>query len=379
MPSKEENDTPDDTTADTGSGEATGSGLSADDAEALAALCSTIVNAVTQARGPSSYAGAAPLADWAIKHGVQVQQMDLYNSAETGDVPDEVPVLVLTDANGGRQVISAKKFFDEYRQFPERRKGTAELYDLDSFIAHVNRHKDEDSVIFANPDRAEPSLLAIIDYNKAGSEDIAQPRYNVHRALYRFPLSDEWQAWQAQNVKPLSQADFALFLEDRIGEVLTPPEDPEDPSYRTATLLGGTFASPSKLLELSRGLKVHIGSRYKGAVNLSSGESQFTWETEHKDADGAPLIVPNLFQIAVPVFKAGELFRIAVRLRYRAANGEVKWWYNLYRDDKVFDTAFREAATIARDGKPGFINLDDVVVAPRPGTGLPVFIGKPEA
>lgn len=295
------------------------------------------------------------------------------------DKSNPVPVLVLRDGAGSPKCYSLKVYADEYRAHPERRSGTAEMLDLSSFIAHANRFKDVDSALFGNNDRSAPSLLAVLDYHERvnipfaalETEPAAQPiapspRFGKHRTFYKFPLSDEWTAWHGHDGKPMGQADFAAFLEDRIGDVIPPPVDDgggeaTDAMSQLGRLLGGSFASPSRLLELSRGMQVHQGEKVRNAVNLSTGEVQVTYEAEHKDAAGAPLKVPNLFLIGIPVFRSGSPYEVAVRLRYRVREGTVAWHYQLYRADKVFDHAFQEAAKQAADE-----------------TGLPLFIGKPE-
>src|ERR1700751_2868088 len=74
---------------------------------------------------------------------------DLY-APELLSLPDldseEAPrVLVLPP---GLRVHSLKKLLDEYRQHPERRKGTAELTALDSLIDWTQRFKDDESALF---------------------------------------------------------------------------------------------------------------------------------------------------------------------------------------------------------------------------------------
>jgi hypothetical protein len=99
----------------------------------------------------------------------------------------------------------------------------------------------------------------------------------------------------------------------------------------------------------------------KQAQNLSSGEAQISYVTQHTDDDGKPLKVPSLFLIHIPVFRAGAPYEIAVRLRYRLKEGRITWFYELYRADKVFDHAFNEACANAAAS-----------------TGLPVIVGSPE-
>lgn len=276
-------------------------------------------------------------------------------------------VLVLP---AGLAAHSVKKYLDEYRSAPERRQGNATFTDLASLIAHANRFKDADSALFACDDRSKPHITAVLDYHRAGAE--SAPRFGRHRGVYNFPLSDEWKAWMAANGKGMAQSDFAAFLEDRIVDVIPPPDfvhadfdGPDSPDKKLADLaelLGGNFAGPAKLMEMARGLSVNQAARVKNAANLSSGEISVQFETEHQDTQGQPIKVPNLFLIAIPVFVNGAAYRIAVRLRYRLDGGSIKWSYQLYRTDKVFDHAFDEA--VARAATE---------------TGLPVLRGQPES
>jgi uncharacterized protein YfdQ (DUF2303 family) len=250
--------------------------------------------------------------------------------------------------------------FDDYRAHPVRRKGVATLTDLDSLIAHVNRFKDGDTVLFASDNRTSPSIVAVLDYHRAGAD--ADPRFGQHRAKFAFPLSDEWQAWTGANKKPFRMVEFAAFLEDRIIDVLEASTDLPEDMGRFVKAIGGNIASPTKLMEIAVGLKVNEKSAVGETVNLSSGEGEISFVSQHTDAKGAPLKVPNLFLVGIPVFKGGPAYRIAVRLRYRKSDGGLAFWYEMWRDDRVFDDAFREALDRARTE-----------------TELPVLLGSPEA
>lgn len=253
--------------------------------------------------------------------------------------------------------------FDEYLAAPRFRRGTATLTDLDSFIGHVNRFKSEESVVFANDDRARPGLAAVLDYHPAGSE--SAPAFGRHKSTFAFPLSDEWKAWQAHDKEAMSLTDFAQFLEDRIVDV----EHPADATFsdeRTNDFIDklggkGRLASPTRLLELSQGLSINENSTVKEASRLQSGEGHVVFESEHVDANGLAVDIPSMFVLTIPVFKNGAYYRVLARLRYRVRGG-VTFWYELWRTDLVFDHAFKEA-------------LDKV----RQETSLPVLLGSPEA
>lgn len=279
---------------------------------------------------------------------------------------------------------SIKKFLDEYRTTPERKKGTAKAGDLASLIGLANRFKDEYSAIFARPGKlateadataAAPVIEVVFNYNEpttvgvpvGGSLDQALeshaggPRFGDHRAIYAFPFSEEWKAWNLQNAKPMTQELFAMFLEDHIADVASPNGAPSELSAFFFEKLGVDFATPARLIELSRGLTVHVGQKVRNAKNLASGEAQLQFVEEHQDAAGGELKVPGAFLLAIPVFQFDAPYHVAVRLRYRVAGGNIVWLFELHRADRIFDHAFKEACDKAKKD-----------------TGLPLFIGSPE-
>jgi uncharacterized protein YfdQ (DUF2303 family) len=261
-------------------------------------------------------------------------------------------------APGAIALRSVKALVDEYRTAPERRKGTAELTELESFIAFVKRFQDEHSVLFADRKTDAPSLTAVLNYNEMTAE--GAPRFGDHRARYAFPLSDEWKAWTGSNAKPMSQADFAAFLEDRVVDV-TDASSALDTARKVMEALLCSFASPSKLLELARGLTVRVNSIVANQQNLANGVSRMQYETTHADERGAPLEIPGAFLVTIPVFRGNEAYQLAARLRYRVKEGKVTFWYELYRATETFDHAFTEACKRASAE-----------------TELPLYMGNPE-
>ncbi|QEX18529.1 hypothetical protein FRZ44_38360 [Hypericibacter terrae] len=253
----------------------------------------------------------------------------------------------------GKSIVSVKKFVDEWRDKPERREGRVPLLDLAAFIEYVNRFKDGDTLVFADNSREKPALVGVIDYHRAGFD--GNPAWCRHRALYDFPLSEEWQAWHGKSGEKMNQGDFAEFIEDHIDDVIAPGLGSDgmpggDPLIdQLLATFGGVPASPAKLMELSRGLAVFSNDKAVQAINLKSGEATIRYETAHTDANGGKLDVPPLFLIAIPVFTNGEKYRMAARLRYRLGGGGIAWFFELYRTEKVFDHALAEAIQKVRD------------------------------
>ena len=252
--------------------------------------------------------------------------------------------------------------FDGYRPKPIARTGTARHTRLDSFIAHVLRFKADHSAIFASDNSKNPKLAAVFDYHPEGP-DRAETQPMKHRSEYAFPLSDEWKAWAEKDGETMAMTDFAAFLEDRIVDVVAnaTPSSPAAKDFVAKT--GGNIASPSKLIEIARGLQVNESSVLREARNLSTGEAEVVFQSEHLDASGNKLTLPNLFMICLPVFaRAPVAYQILARFRYRKVGGGIVFFYELWRPDLVFEQAFSEAITEVRQQ-----------------TALPVFVGAAEA
>ena len=261
---------------------------------------------------------------------------------------------------------------------PLLRSGKAVLNDLDSFIAWVNRHKGDTSVLFGEI-QPEPSLLAVIDYHAQGAPNLAPHERDPlaspckHRAEYKFPLSEEWRRWNKISDVPLEKDSFGEFIEANAKDLLDPTpallsgntanaEPWEQRMGQIALQLQGRFGQYSTLVQLSRSFQVHETGHINVTTNRDTGEAQVQFLTEHRDPDGAPLRLPNLFMVAIPVFQEGALYRMAVRFRYRKAGESVKFIVSLYNPDVALRDAAREALRAAQAA-----------------TELPLMIGRPEA
>lgn len=281
----------------------------------------------------------------------------------------ETPVAIIPK---GFELKSLEPFLDENRQHPKRRRGTAVLLELASFVAHVRRFKDADTVIFANPGTyfsqeggqsiESPELVAILDYHEAGPIGDAKPRFGEHRAVYPCPLSREWKAWARKAETYLTPYEFAVFLEERIQDIVAIPAELPAKVEELRQLLGGTIGTAAQILEVARGFELRVTETIKQVGNQDDGTFAVAWKQEHGGPDGSPLRVPSLFAIGVPVFQGGAPYQILVRLRYRTVEGQVKWAFSLYRQDAVFEDAIK-----------------DLTLQAQAETGVPVLLGKPES
>lgn len=263
---------------------------------------------------------------------------------------------------------------------PARRKGTANLKDLDSLIDWADRFKGETSVLFADPNMDAPSLTCIADYHAEGAADpltaTGDPsaRHCHHRGTYKFPLSNEWKAWMKISGVGLDKDEMGEFIEEHAQDVLDPTpailkldttkakENWETRLIETAQKIEGRFGQLHQLLQMSKSFQVYETSDLKVETNRDTGEAEIKFTNEHKDANGQKLVIPNLIIIAIPVFLNGAPYRMAVRFRYRKRGSDVKFILSVYNVEKVFEAAFEEAIHKAAEE-----------------TGLPLFQGTPES
>lgn len=266
----------------------------------------------------------------------------------------------------GVKLVSLKPLLDEYSERPDRKKGTATLTVLESFIAHVNRSKHAHSALFADISGPNPRIVAVYDYNEANE---GEPNFGQHRAVYPFPLSLEWVAWNstasASVVRGMSQAEFAEFLEAHVMDVVAPDAELDATWHETFDQLGMSIATPAQLLALSRGLKLRVDCEVTQRPILSTGEMELSYKETHAanggDGVATPLKVPGAFLLAIPVFTNGPRYKIGVRLRYRVAGGKVTWSFLLHRADVALNDAMIESC-------------DQVTHE----TSVPLFFGFPE-
>jgi uncharacterized protein YfdQ (DUF2303 family) len=266
---------------------------------------------------------------------------------------EPIPFASVPLAGGGSRVESIKSLLDAWRTAPEHIKGTAAADTLDAFVALVNRHKDDGSVLFGDLNVTAPVFTAVIDYHGLDHA----PRFGQHRIAYKFPVSPEWTAWQAANGKTLSQSEWAYFIEEHVAE-LASPLDAEVTEFEM--LFHTKIATPSELVTMSRGMQVAVEARVKEIRNIQSGEAEIIYDEVHRDGSGAKLVVPGLFVIKIPLFIGADPTRIIARLRYRKHDSKIVWFYQLYRADAVvraelqnaFDDAAKETNLPAYEGSP---------------------------
>lgn len=266
---------------------------------------------------------------------------------------EAIPVALVPNGMSLRTLEDVLKISDARADKPRRLRGTATHQELGSFIAHVNAFKDGASAVFADATRVQ--LTAVLNYHiaavgpKASDLDADErARWADHRSVYTCPLSEQWKRWTAANDKPMGQEEFAQFIEDNMVDLANPGVDDAE-----------VFPKPAAVLEMARKLAINLTGEFKREINPTTGEYTFINRTEHGPNSTK---IHKAFLLGIPVFEAGELYRVEARLRFTLAEGRPRFAYSLYQADAIKRDAFGEVrAQVAKE------------------TGLPVFAGSPES
>lgn len=236
---------------------------------------------------------------------------------------------------------------------PRRREGRAVLGTLAAFIAWVVRFKRPETAVFASDSR----LLAISDYH--GAVEGGQPGHMVHRAVHRWPFSEQWQFWIGIARQPITHARLAEVIEDRIADIVSQDAIDVEGAGDLADQLGLSLGGPSSMLAVARGIDLYGSSRVASAQNTTTGETRLIYEEGAKEASGQT--IPGAFLISIPVFDGGPPYVITVRLKRRLKDGALSWI--------VEPQATRDVLVTARE---------EAVARIRTECGVPVFEGSPE-
>lgn len=219
----------------------------------------------------------------------------------------------------GYTVVDLTKARDQRDPFDHRKRGTAVLLDLPSFVTYcMDQERTEEGYIYANTDTR--SFTAVFnDYR-----DPVLPGWRDHRAHFAAQFTPEFRRWMEHNgsSKAKNQTEFAEFIEDNFADLVPP------------------YAQ--QLLDVATTIQAKTDINFSSAKRLHDGQVQLAY-TEVIDAkagaDGA-LTIPREFELGLRLFKNGAGYKLKARLKYRLASGGVKFWYELDRPERAIEDAF---------------------------------------
>lgn len=217
---------------------------------------------------------------------------------------------------------------------PRRIKTNATATSKDAFADYVCRHQTGNgaSTVWCDLDAANGKVkfLALLDDHAAAG---AIPGWRSHKTTFDPAFSVEWARWVANNKKPYGQAEFACFLEDNQKDIMG----------------GDTFPDGGQMLAMALDFEAKQDSRFKSAIRTQSGSVRMEFVAADDAGTVQAMSVFERFRIAIPVFRDDAArFPIVARLRYRTRDSKLSFWYELIREDLVFEQSSRELVDYVR-------------------------------
>jgi uncharacterized protein YfdQ (DUF2303 family) len=227
---------------------------------------------------------------------------------------------------------------------PLRKKGTLQIHEVESYISMTKKHGSlGNSSIYIDVDYATSHVVATTVFN---DHDESSAGWQDHKAVFKPKFSAEWNIWIKFNKQKLSQVDLAQFLETNISDI--------------AQIDGSKMPSGSDILTFVSQLEEKRTVKYGSAVNLQNGMVQIEFIEEGDKGTSSKLELFKEFAIGIRPFFDGTPYQLKAFLRYRIERntGEIIFWFELQRADRVLEDACKEVIANIKDK-----------------TGLPVTFG----
>ena len=241
---------------------------------------------------------------------------------------------------------TVKDFDDEkLLQQPRRKTASIETDTVESFVSYLTLHASEQTTVWVKADYVQGKVEFLGVVNDHGAEDDDR-EWRDHRVKFAPRKSEEWSRWKAWDRELFGQAEFAAFIEDNLADIVGDEHAP----------------SGSAMLRMALDFEAKLDMRFKSAMRLQSGGVDMAFTSTDDAGTLEKMRLFDRFSIGIPVFWGDEAYRVDARLRYRAKEGRVMFWYDLIRADKVLEAAAAKIVTIVSEG-----------------TRAPLFFGNPFA
>jgi len=239
--------------------------------------------------------------------------------AKIRDGIDRVPHAVMMD-NGSTKVVDLEHLLLR----PAAVRADVVVHDVDSFIDYINRYRHPQNdrlVIFSKVTETEAGFHAVLDYVHDNSIMADRAQHNLRFQCQETP---EWRRWMGSNKKPMSQAEFAQFIEDNAPDFVEP--------------------SSAAMREIALTLEARVDGSFAGAHRLENGSTRLRYNQEvtAKAGENGDVEIPSAFTVAIAPFKGFAPWKTEARLRYRIKGAEVAFWYELVRTHKIVELAAKE-------------------------------------
>lgn len=205
---------------------------------------------------------------------------------------------------------------------PIRKRATTGFYEAYSFIQYVNAMRQVGTIIFGSANEQGGYFHAIIDYHVPGEGQDAG--WGDHQARLTLKTTPEWQRWLANDRKPMTQEQFAEFIEENLTDITQPD--------------AASILDMAQFLQGKKTVNFKSGKRLKtGALTMEYTEQITTGGGTTTDSTD----IPDGFVLGIVPFVGGAGVDLKARLRFRIGDGgKITFSYVLDRPYKHIEEAF---------------------------------------
>jgi uncharacterized protein YfdQ (DUF2303 family) len=213
---------------------------------------------------------------------------------------------------------------------PKRKRASVSLYEVGSFIAYLKRFNIAvQTVVFGRATETGGQFKAILDYHDQADAASSAPHWGEHICELILATTPEWSRWIALNEKPLSQEQFAVFIEDNAPDIVQP--------------------DAALLLDMVQFLEGKKDVTFKSGRNLRTGAIELNYSEQIAETTGRrddKTELPGRIIVRLMPFVGTSYVEIVARLRFRVSDsGKVSFTYILDRPFKVIEAAFTAICT----------------------------------
>jgi uncharacterized protein YfdQ (DUF2303 family) len=202
----------------------------------------------------------------------------------------------------------------------------------ESFLQYYALNATYNTAIFLKS--ATNTFTAIFNYHEFKPEGEAEtlPNWCDHKSSFELKLTPEWDSWQKNNGRKMSQEDFAEFITNNLEEIIDPPG--------------------AQMLEIATSLQAKTKVNFSKAIKLSNGQTSLEYSEEINGTAGpkGDIKIPEEFTIGMRLFKGAEAYQMKARLKYRIETARLIMWYELIRPHKVIEANVETTKAFIKDG-----------------------------
>jgi uncharacterized protein YfdQ (DUF2303 family) len=189
-----------------------------------------------------------------------------------------------------------------------------EVGTLQSLADYVENFHDS-IVVFAN----DRQIKAVLDYH-AEMEEVGRAN---HTATFHLSTTAEWKAWKAISGRPMSQREFAEFIEEHLDEIHSPP--------------------PADVLTIANTLSGKRNVSFSQVNDLANGDKSLVWEEKTDAKSAGDIRVPSKIVLRIPIYEGAEestTYEVTALFRYRIADGKLTYEVKLLKTERILKQAF---------------------------------------